>query len=323
MFNDASKAKDYMIQNRKSDAISAYITESYFEEHYLNNVTHTKGWYIDCNSESLTFYVVKQELSELDVKLANDLNVVLWQVFYKDDGIRLRKFDEDESIDIQDFVKANNLAPKMQHRRGNVLKDEFERREKYCKNLIDNQSIINVANTTYIEDAFLNKYFMVSDIDFIINNKLGYLVFDVKFKYPSKNGSYGINIGPFSVYKRLEEYNKLIRVYNVVLKNPNKLDCIDYLEQEDGQIVEYSFIDTSLEYIAKSSPPKCAYFENGTQMYYEIPAKQYRILSTYGNIIDMRCPICGSSLVKRESSHGPFLGCSQYYTNGCKVVVLY
>jgi DNA helicase-4 len=31
-----------------------------------------------------------------------------------------------------------------------------------------------------------------------------------------------------------------------------------------------------------------------------------------------RCPICGGILQYRKGKHGPFMGCSNYFANGCK-----
>ena len=316
MFRNNELAKDYLIQNRKSEAISSYLTEYYFERRYLQNINYTQGWYLDCQDEGLNFYVQKQVLNETDISFANQPNILMWQVYFDaDDEIILKRYGTNVAIRVEDYVQNNHLVER--HRRPLEHEDveEQERRNEYCNRLIADGKIIDVANKVYIENAFLNKYFGISDIDFIVKNDLGYIALEVKYKYPSRNGCYGINVGPFSVFNRMEQYG--IRVFNIILKNQNRMDCLDYIAQ-DNPVVEYAYVDTGRNYPVRNSPVACAYFEDGIQQYRAIPCTEYRRFNDRGNIIDMRCPLCGDGMVLRNTQYGELLGCKTFPWTGCR-----
>jgi hypothetical protein len=182
--------------------------------------------------------------------------------------------------------------------------------------LAEDNRLIKTANIALIEDRFLNRYYRISDVDYIVKNELGYLALDIKFKYPSQNGSYGINVGPFGMFGRLAGYG--FKIYNIILKNENKENCIDFLKRED-KTIQYAHIDTTRDYTEKKSPAWCSYFGNEVQAYREIPGKEYRNMNLKGNIIDLKCPLCGNRMLERPSHYGvAFLGCSMYPKNGCK-----
>ena len=318
MFTSITEAKTYLIQNRTSEAISAYLTEGYFRNRYLNNVDYSQGWYFDCNNDKLQAFVLKQKLNETDKEFANQLGIThIWQVFFAHNDIVIKDYSSTVEETIEEYVTQHQLTryPRPTLRNGDEA--EQNKRESYCNYLIQNGSILEVANTALIEDGFLNSYFRISDVDFVIKNDLGCIALDIKFKYPSRNGSYGINVGPFSLFGKLEE--RMVRVYNIILKNTsNDMDCLMYMNQNNPTTL-YAYVDTSGDHDVKKSPSKCSYFHDTAQQYIEISGSKYKPLNLNGNIFDLRCPVCGGEMIQRVSKYGAFLGCKQFGPGtGCK-----
>jgi hypothetical protein len=319
MVTDNDEAKNYLMEHRTSEAISSRITEKYFEDTFLvnaENVQYTGGWYFDCNSDSRIGFVIKDELSPTDMEIAENTGIDLWKIGFAGETITLERHNGGESCSVEEFVAKKNLKEKKSRQTPLATQEERSKKELYCDRLAEDNRLIKTANIALIEDSFLNKYYRISDVDYIVKNELGYLALDIKFKYPSRNGSYGINVGPFGVFGRLAGYG--FKIYNIVLKNEDKENCIDFLERGD-KTIQYAHIDTTKDYKEKESPTWCSYFGNEEQAYKEIPGKEYRDMNLMGNIIDLKCPLCGSHMLERASRYGvPFLGCSMFPKNGCK-----
>ena len=325
LFVNAENAEKFLIEKRTSNAISSIITEDYFRKIFLhkNNAIKKKttGWYytISVTDKEPYIFILKEDLNELDIEIIKKIEGNIWQIFINETDLYLGKIEQariSERFSMEDFITKYKLNVKV---RENKQSSKLEQAKSisYCQYLNEKGQLIQASSIAYIEDYFLNKYFFVTNIDFFVKNELGIILLEIKFKYPAANRTYGINRLQYNALSFFKQNG--IRVYNIILNNPNRKDALDYIGAGvDEEEWLYAKFDDSVPLVLKTAPSKTSFFESEEQQYYEVSVVKYKKLRRKNNFIDMKCPVCGADMIPKIGPYSEFLGCKNFKKEDCR-----
>lgn len=311
-----STEKEYLFKRTK-EAYSSYISERLFQKQFLEgrNINYTTGWWISKVKENLIYlFLVKEEISDLDKEIIEKVKSSFSEVFhvkYSKDCIIIQSIDSHSTYTLQEFLEQyehRELETKINHQ------DNTEIKQKYFNYFIDNNMYEDVVNEVDVENEFLKKYFYSTNIDFLIKNDVGIFLLEVKYKYRTKNGNFGINKMQYEVCSIFQSNN--IRAFNVVLENESKVDILERVDNNDFEWVYSHIKEESTD--LKDAPKETSYDQMKTQRYYELSGKDYKVLNYRSNFINLVCPKCGGKLLLRQGKFGEFLGCENYAKSNCK-----
>jgi hypothetical protein len=306
-----------IFETRTKDALSSYISENYFHNNFsIDSFEHTTGWWVSkTKDKKYIVFLVKESISNLDFEVIDKVkNCVsgIYQLKYVESNITLVDLLQHTSNDLslEQFLKLwehYNFKGAIKHYEDSDIKDSYW---EYFRN---KKIEYKVIKQILIENSFLKKYFFSTNIDYIVKNEAGLLMLEIKYKFPSRNNTYGMNSMQYDIYNLFQSQG--LDAFNIVLEN---IDKVDILERENGiQIWKYSRIKQNLTE-KKYAPKKTSYDQKEKQGYYELPVSGYHELNCHSNIFNLVCPECRNNLVKRTSAYGKFLGCKQFGTTGCK-----
>ena len=215
----------------KNTILEGYVTEYLFQHQFLadRSDTVTQGWWCAKSKSLQIFFVVKQEINAIDVEFAGHLTASydVWQARLSSDGkwefvsipmtgMVPRTLTEDQ------FVAAYALPTF----RSSLLATNYVRnidRQQKCVAFFRNNGILRkVATERYFADDFLFRHFPSAvNVDFVTKNKDGQLcVLEVKFKYETRAGKFGVDSGQ---YHMLTELHKLgLQIHHIILYNFTK-----------------------------------------------------------------------------------------------------
>jgi hypothetical protein len=192
-YTDIELAKN-KIRTRTSKVLGGYISEHLFEERFkLNNpeLMISKGWFggierKESDSDSkYVFFVVKETLSKLDEQVKDMLETAGFrclQVFIGGDNRDIIYVKEGtRTQDYRNFVIEEHLKKKTKPAPQPILGDALI---EECINRFDNYGVLKgMAESIYVEDGFLNQYYDISNLDYLLEGQDGKPIYaEVKFK---------------------------------------------------------------------------------------------------------------------------------------------
>lgn len=306
-----NKEEKIILNTRTKEALSSYISENYFFNNFnIDNIEHTTGWWASMTRDrKYLIFLVKESLNDLDYKVIEKVKSVVSGIFQlkptaSDIILEDLLQETPTTYSLEQFLKRwkhHNPEESTKH------EEDFEIKERYWEYFINEGIASKVINQISIENTFLKKYFYSSNIDYILKNEIGFLLLEIKYKYPSKNRTYGINAMQYDIYSIFQKQG--IMAYNIVLDNQDRLDILE--RRNRNQTWKYSRIKEDLTE-KKSAPKKTSYDQKKTQKYYELPVSGYSLLDYNSNIFTLACPKCEGSLIMREGPYGKFLGCRNF-----------
>ena len=215
----------------KNTILEGYVTEYLFEHQFLENRSgsFTQGWWCAGSNTHQIFFVVKQDLNDVDKEFACHLTscydvwqaklskMVQWEfAAIPKAGVRARILTEDQ------FVSEYSLPTF----RSSLLATNDVRnidRQNKCIAFFRNNGILRkVATERYFADDFLFRHFPSAvNVDFITKNKDGELcVLEVKFKYETRAGKFGVDSGQYHMLTKLHELG--LQIHHIILYNFTK-----------------------------------------------------------------------------------------------------
>lgn len=312
-----NEEEKYLLNTRTKEALSSYISENYFHKNFkMDKINHTTGWWISKTRDNrYIIFLVKDIINELDFEVIGKMkNVVsgIYQLKLTDSGMILTDLLQQPNIDfsLEQFLKLwnhHNSKGAIEHKENSEIKNSYW---EYFKNEKIEYKVIKQIK---IENQFLKKYFYSTNIDYILKNNIGILLLEIKYKYPSRNKTYGINSMQYDVYSLFQGQGMI--AFNVVLENVQRIDILK--RQNGSQVWKYSRIKQNLTE-KKYAPKETSYDQNGKQGYYELQASNYHRLNYDSNIFNLVCPKCKGNLIKKNGKYGEFLGCINYLESDCK-----
>lgn len=347
MFENIEDARK-MLRSRTSKIMGGYITEALFIELYANkhpDRAYSKGWWggiEKTNNATLTFFVVKNELNDLDYEVIRRLenSGYLWkQVALINDELYIK--DRDSEMTLEEFIVSRGMT---YDRKNNPLncREVIDTKLENCISVYEERGLLQeIATSIYIEDLFLNHYYTISNIDLICQDEAGKPVYaEIKFKnefYKIANNKkqFVFGIDKFQYDYLFDAFLKSdMKVENVILYNDIKtvhnVDTtliFDFLREKNYQNLIWKFkeiklLDSYVEHTFKTG--KTSWKGQGERTVYCLPLTMYSDYNGYTLPAGLRqyypsgswgiCNVenCGGKLVIRQKNNCEFMGCLNY-----------
>lgn len=194
------------ILNDKHTLIEGYIVEHLFKRQFIDNtaITFTNGWWVAKLNQKRYFFIVKDYLNELDIKIIKKIpeEDECWQAILNYDKWEFRNKNE-EILQLDDFVYKEKLHVLRNCLIATTLTRDRKRQEKCVEYFKENNLLDKIAIERFFANNFLSVYFdKMVNIDYFVMNTQGDLfIIEVKYKYESFDGHFGINVGQMEVFK--------------------------------------------------------------------------------------------------------------------------
>lgn len=346
MFENIEAAKD-MLRTRTSKIIGGYVTECYFLEEYCRlypDRQYSKGWWGGLersDSGLLTFFVVKNVLNDLDRRVIDRLQAhgYCWKQLICDNNEWFVK-DSTTEMTITEYANLRGLRPRHDPDRIRPLVTDDPRLEECIAEYERRGLLQELATSIYLEDHFLNVYYIISNIDFICETDEGIPVYaEIKFKnefsrtYADVTRKLVFGIDKFQYDNLFFPFiDSGMTVNNVILYNDIKNErnvsttvIFDFLREKGYQnlIWKYKTIDPDdhLEEHTSGAGRTDWDGEGAARSVYCVPLKEFRDFGPYSLDTDNQskfpegawgiCNICNDKRVirrKRETGE-EFIGC--------------
>lgn len=286
IFNNIMQCEN-QLKKVKYTVLEGYISELIWLEGFFlkTKYPYSKGWWKasykneEGKLEDLFFLFKNSPKTAFDDEIIRFISSK-FQVFFVSYNINQFLF-EDVSKKIysqQDFLKKfPNLNKK------NPLSSHLynSKRTTDTINFFKSKRILNsIAEERYFADDFLSVFFDYPvNIDVFFKNKNDEIILgEIKYKFETSNGTFGINLGQACMIDNLEKKGFLIGhfiLYNHT-KNIN-FSILDMIALPNYQIpLYYKRISNILNYNRKEAPSKTSIAGNRTQIYYEIPFVEFK-----------------------------------------------
>ncbi len=321
------------------------------------DILHTSSWWFSRRDPHVFYFVTKQELNALDkqvAKMLGDKKIPCFKLYHGDSGLVISTIDGRAQYTVEQFVAAyqlRRLDKQPSAQRFSVNENtQFQRLVAYYQ---AQDMLPEIERSIQIEDGFLNQYFYTSNVDVIFAHP-GQLerpvCCEIKFKNEFTNhGTRIFGIDKFQLdgtYRYLEWAG--MELYNVILYNDleqlngkTTTNIMDYIAQRPAAERRWAFARISRlvnykEYALISNQTNFTSVKEKSRTVYYLPVSCYQCLThaaqldhvaavnSDGTAVDlaaaeqMRCPRCDGALVRKTGPYGPFLGCENYRTKGCK-----
>lgn len=223
MFELLEEAKGQLLRD-KHTLLEGYVTEYLFEQQFLiqKEKNYTNGWWSALRGDKRFFFLVKEEMNELDKKVFRLLKsqYSCWRAYPQKEEWFFS--DGSNEISEKEFLTKYNFTAVHHHLSAtNEIKDIH--RQSQCIEFFENHNIITkIAVERNFADDFLTVYFHNTvNMDYITQNAGGNLcVMEIKFKYENKAGYFGINAGQVQMFQKLEELG--FEIHHMILYNQTK-----------------------------------------------------------------------------------------------------
>lgn len=282
-----------VLKQDKHTRLEGICIEEFFKEKYLQNVAEKKlssGWWFSKESSgSKDYYIIKflteLILSEFDMFIFNHFiscNIKTFVVFMGRDGSyytyklkTLKGFNTD-------YLISNATPYEYTELKAIPAFVRDERRQNQAIEFLRNKGLIQKSA---IERFFANRvagFKGLWDVDVFewIDNRL-IKAYEVKQKFPSANGCFGINQGTTSFLLYLSKHN--ITVEHVILKKPidNKdIPALDFITKREylgrNEWLSTEFSTSSIQnLVAKKSPSYTSIHGRYALSYYDMDMSSF------------------------------------------------
>lgn len=282
-----------VLKQDKHTRLEGICIEEFFKEKYLQNVAEKKlssGWWFSKESSgSKDYYIIKflteLILSEFDMFIFNHFiscNIKTFVVFMGRDGSyytyklkTLKGFNTD-------YLISNATPYEYTELKAIPAFVRDERRQNQAIEFLRNKGLIQKSA---IERFFANRvagFKGLWDVDVFewIDNRL-IKAYEVKQKFPSANGCFGINQGTTSFLLYLSKHN--IAVEHVILKKPidNKdIPALDFITKREylgrNEWLSTEFSTSSIQsLVAKKSPSYTSIHGRYALSYYDMDMSSF------------------------------------------------
>ena len=280
MFEFPYYAKKQILRD-KHTLLEGYVTEYLFETQFLKAKpnSYTSGWWSAEVGGQRFFFVVSEKLSDLDCTIMRKLSTSFpcwrayprWNTWYFYSG--------DRKLSMTQFIAKYCLQKTGEYQPATgETRDEI--RQNRCVEFFQAQRTLRkIAIERHFADFFLTNYFRsLVNIDFFVlrnNGNLGAI--EVKFKFESRNGKFGINYGQFKLFELLEQAG--IEIQHWILYNwthDKELSVFGFLELET--VDKYwlqGTIDTKVIRGKKTAPEETSVYGMKRQNYYEFDKDEF------------------------------------------------
>jgi hypothetical protein len=271
MFNKRANAI-YQLQKDKHTLLEGYITEDLFKKQFLffDDIMYTHGWWMGLIGNMKVFFIVKDQLNDLDYELTQVIPDPCWQVILKERTLYFIR--NNEIFSEYDFLSMLNLICLRDKMTASNDTRDIIRQQRCIDYFVRNNMETEIAMERYFVNNFLSVYFNgMVNVDYFTKNKKGLInVIEIKFKYESKDGCFGINTGQMNMF---DYFKKLgFKINHFILYNHTKdmnLSILNFLNLPDQKKWLYTSLDTDNKNVG-IAPERTSISGGFKQSYYKI-----------------------------------------------------
>lgn len=296
MFEDPARAKSQILKD-KHTLLEGYVTEYLYERQFLwqSPEQYTRGWWAaekflqESKFHQRFFFVVKEELNDVDRAVMQKLsrwNFPCWWVCPSGDTWCFKHGDR--TLTTQQFFeeyKEYGLDEEDSTSVANSVRDP--ERQNRCIAFFEKHGLVReIATERYFADDFLSVHFdSLVNIDFFKQTDDGQLrAIEVKFKFESRNGTFGINWGQYFLFEQLRRLGIPVEhwiLYNSLgrsdAKKKGQKDCsiFTFLTQSGEKYWLSGYIHTNGPRKDGTAPAETSVTGKREQRYYEFDKREF------------------------------------------------
>ena len=283
IFDDDKNAVKQLLKD-KHTLLEGYITEHLFYNQFLKNNTipSTDGWWTTEYKNNKLFFIVKEELCPLDEEIINLISPQheCWHVYLQQDKFifknnNIKLFEEDFVSKYELFKIRNPMTASKETR-------NFNRQKQSINFFRENKILGKIAIERKFANNFLTVYFRgMINIDMFTKKNEQINVIEIKYKYESKDGYFGVNTGQMKMFEFFMRLN--FNVHHFVLYNFTRdmtLSIFGFLRlnSEPPNIKEWYFKKLNVEEVYNEgiAPEMTSVSGNFRQTYFKIPKREMK-----------------------------------------------
>jgi hypothetical protein len=257
----------------KHNLLEGYITEYFFEKQFLKE-KYTDGWWVAFYNNTKIFFILKDALNPLDHEIINKISYRYdcWQVYLINSTFVFASSSFDGVVYTTDqFIKKYDLH---QIRTPLIANSDLrdEQRQNEAIQFFSDKKIEKIVISRYFANNFLTCFFTaITNIDFFVKTGSKINAIEVKYKFESKNGYFGLSMSERSVFKDLSELG--LSIYYFILYNHmhEKNGILTFINHENKKWIYRNITHIDRFRIAKSyAPYKTSIDGNTLHQYIEI-----------------------------------------------------
>lgn len=276
MFENLSDARKQLLRD-KHVLLEGYVTEYLFEKQFLRSANgryfsgYTSGWWSAGVANQRFFFLVASSQNDIDRKVTRSLSpqYEVWRAWPKNDTWHFYKDELD--LDLDGFIHRFGLSPLRSESTATAATRNTERQSRCLDFLSDHDLLQTVATERNFADDILTVYFnSVVNIDFFALKPSGKIcALEIKFKFESRAGTFGINVGQFRMFELLADQGMEIEHWILYNKTHDKdLSIFGFLELPGRKWWRCGFIPSTAG-VQKMAPAETSVQGNRRQEYYE------------------------------------------------------
>lgn len=305
-FNDTEDLKKILIRDKHTRIEGLFTEVFFFEEILKNNFQEiSSGWWFCLKNQR--YYISKltlsvNDLTGVDLELLEHFscrsnNVFIVEFCEAEKKFYYGKFEKGASSKIKwQWNNIKQLYPKNKKR--SSIPSENERDVGRLKQAMEYLNKHGILKKCAIERLFANCWLADAfywDIDFFVKHKNKFIAFEVKQKFPTAKGTWGLNVGLVRLFKYLNTIN--IDVIHVILKKPvndNKIPAIDLYTKEkykkNAKWIATKFSDSFSNGKPSIAPSYTSIYGSAPLSYYNLPQELFttikEVSADTNNILD-------------------------------------
>lgn len=209
--------------NDKHTLLEGYVTEQLFYNQFLKNNTipFSGGWWMTNHKGIRLFFIVKEFLSDFEHEIISKIPYPhqCWQVYLKDEEFIFIK--ENKVLTQQEFREKYKLTT---IREAMIASQDTRNKDRQNKSILffkQNSTTKKIAVERKFANNFLTVHFYsMINVDFFTKKNNQFNIIEVKYKYESKDGYFGINTGQMEMFKFFMGIG--FNIYHFILYNYTK-----------------------------------------------------------------------------------------------------
>jgi hypothetical protein len=305
-FNNEEDLKKVLVRDKHTRIEGLFTEVFFFEEILKNNFQEVStGWWFCLKNQQ--YYLSKlilsvNDLTAVDLELlehfsSRNHNVFIVEFCEAEKNFYYGKFEKGTGEKIkQQWNTIKRLYSK--NKKNSSIPLENERNPSRLKQAMEYLNKHGVLKKCAIERLFANCWLadaLYWDIDFFIKYKNKFIAFEVKQKFPTAKGTWGLNVGLAKLFQYLNTVE--IEIIHVILKKPvndNKIPAIDlYMVEKykkNAKWIATKFSDSFLNGIPSVAPSYTSIFGSAPLSYYNLSQELFTVIkevaSDTNNILD-------------------------------------
>lgn len=283
MFEDLAEAREQILRD-KHTLLEGYVSEYLFEQQFLKPskwhfyTGYTAGWWSATAGERRFFFLLSPEANDIDrqVKILLSPGYEVWRAYPI--GNEWHFYQDGRELTLTAFLSEFRLTDSGRGETAAARVRDAARQER-CLTFFETHGLLQkIAVERNFADDVLSVYFAAPvNIDFIGKKPSGRLcVLEVKFKFESALGAFGINVGQLHMFELLSDAGLEIEHWILYNKTRDKdLSIFGFLALPGKKWWRRGTLHTEVKGAQRSAPAVTSVQGDRPQNYVEFDAEGF------------------------------------------------